>query len=317
MDVFVEVPLAGGIGAGKAVVGHREHIAVRTAVGRVPITAGVLRAGLVEAFDGVAFAAETPVEAEALAEFPFVTEEDCDLAGEGLVAGVADAEGGEALGVGEEHGLAFETGDGGEDGGRRAGGGVRGGGGNPREGERLRLLDERRSGATAARLAVRDAGVTEVTAGGERVATPLFRDGEILHDFVDVFVGDAAGVGPQRVREDLVVGEIREAQDESGIGERVGGDGEGAVGGDLGEDGAGRAIGETVEAGRDATVDSGTAAAELNRHGAVEIRPIDRTRGDAGAGIPVGPIAGEFHVVVDGPAVAELVFPLGADVALA
>ena len=116
---------------------------------------------------------------------------------------------------------------------------------------------------------------------------------------------------------DLVVGEIREAQDESGIGERVGGDGEGAVGGDLGEDGAGRAIGETVEAGGDATVDSGTAAAELDRHGAVEIRPIDRTRGDAGAGIPVGPIAGEFHVVVDRPAVAELVFPLGADVALA
>ena len=100
-------------------------------------------AGLVEAFDGVAFAAEAPVEAEARAEFPFVAEENRDLAGEGFVAGVADAEGGVAFGVGEEDGLAVEAGDGGEGGGGRAGGGVRGGGGNPGEGEGLGLLNER------------------------------------------------------------------------------------------------------------------------------------------------------------------------------
>ena len=143
MDVFVEVPFAVGIGAGEAVVGHGEHIPVGAAVGGVPVAAGVLGAGLVEAFDGVAFAAEAPVEAEALAEFPFVAEENRDLAGEGFVAGVADAEGGVALGVGEEDGLAVEAGDGGEGGGGRAGGGVRGGGGNPGDREGLGLLNER------------------------------------------------------------------------------------------------------------------------------------------------------------------------------
>ena len=132
-----------------------------------------------------------------------------------------------------------------------------------------------------------------------------------------MLVGDAAVVRPERVGENLLVRQVGEAHHLAGLDHRIGIDGVGAVGRDLTDDGTGLAVVELVQAGRDAAVERRAAAAELDAHRAEEIRPIEGPRRDARTGVPVGPAAAGFHVMIHGPAAAEVVFPFDAAVTLA
>jgi hypothetical protein len=146
------------------------------------------------------------------------------------------------------------------------------------------------------------------------MGAPFFGERKALHDFVHVLVGDAAGVHPKCAGDDLRVGQIGKADDLAGVDEGVGVDGVIPVGGDLGEDAAGSSVGEAVEAGGHTAVLR--AAAELDGHRREKIWPLEGARGNTGGGVPVGPTAAEFHVVAEGPAVAEVVLPIDARVAL-
>ena len=238
-DVFVEIPFRVRVRDREAVVGHRERVSVGAAIGRVPVAAGVLGSRLVIAFDHVILAANTPVDAPARMDVPLVAEEIRELSRDALVPGVTDAEGGETVVVRELHRSSIPALDRGERGRRCAGGGSVGGRGNPGDGERLRLLGEGRGRAAAAGLAIGDAGVAEVAATGKRHVAKALGHRKLLHDFIHVLVGDAAGVGPEGAGHDLSVGQVGEADDLAGVGERVGVDGVIAVGRNLGEHGAG------------------------------------------------------------------------------
>ena len=83
------------VGRGEA-VRAANLVAVGAAVGGVPVTERVLHSGLVEALHAELLAAEAPVDAPALGDVPLVAEEVRELAGDALIAGVADAEIGRA-----------------------------------------------------------------------------------------------------------------------------------------------------------------------------------------------------------------------------